>query len=391
MPPRSTRPETSLRRASPARRSAAVLAALGLLLSACTQSDADGQSGSPTPPGQSPATASATDQAAVTPTQPEVVAENLQAPWSIAFAGDVPLISERDSGRILALSADETTEPAATREVGTVPGVVPGGEGGLLGIAVSEEMLYAYFTSATDNRIVRFPLTGTADTLGLGEPETVIDGIPKASTHNGGRLAFGPDGLLYATAGDAGDGDSAQDRETLSGKILRMTPNGDVPADNPFPDSYVYSYGHRNPQGIAWDEAGTMYASEFGQNTWDELNVIEAGGNYGWPTVEGIAPEAETGRFVDPVQQWSPAEASPSGIAVADGTILIANLRGQVLREVPVDDLSQAQTRYAGEFGRLRDVVATPEGQLWMLTNNTDGRGSPVSGDDRIIRIPPPG
>ena len=163
-----------------------------------------------------------------------------------------------------------------------------------------------------------------------------------------------------------------------------------MPADNPFPGSYVYTFGHRNPQGIGWDSSGRMYASEFGQNAWDELNVIEPGGNYGWPEVEGMAEPGEGSDYVDPVQQWRTDEASPSGLAVLGESILIANLRGQVLREVPTTDLSQSRTFYQGEYGRLRDVVTTPDGQLWMLTNNTDGRGSPAAGDDRILRIPVP-
>jgi glucose/arabinose dehydrogenase len=190
--------------------------------------------------------------------------------------------------------------------------------------------------------------------------------------------------MLYVTAGDAGDRDSAQDPDALSGKILRLTPDGAVPEDNPFDGSPVYSYGHRNPQGIAWDAAGTMYASEFGQDTWDELNVIEAGGNYGWPVVEGIAGDDD---FIDPVQQWTPSDASPSGIAVLDDRIMIANLRGERVRVVPLDDLASASEWFRGELGRLRDAVVAPDGALWIVTNNTDGRGDPSDGDDRILRL----
>lgn len=132
-----------------------------------------------------------------------------------------------------------------------------------------------------------------------------------------------------------------------------------------------------------------MYASEFGQDTWDELNIIEAGANYGWPEVEGISESADGGDgFIDPVQQWRPGRASPSGIAITDGTIFIANLRGQVLRLVPTGDDSDSEVAYTGEFGRLRDVVTTPSGEVWILTNNTDGRGDPAAADDRILRIP---
>lgn len=310
-----------------------------------------------------------------------VIAENLEAPWSIAFHDGVPLVSERDSGRIL-----ELDERGGAREVAVIDGVRAAGEGGLLGLAVRDGFLYACFTAAGENRIERFRLSGTPGGLRLGPPETVLDGIPAAGNHNGGRIAFGPDGMLYATAGDAGNRSSAQDLGSLGGKILRMTPRGGVPADNPFAGSYVYSYGHRNPQGIAWDEAGTMYASEFGQNAWDELNVIEAGGNYGWPAVEGIAGASG---YTDPVQQWAPAEGSPSGIAIARGSIWIANLRGARLREVPLSDLSASTEHWTGAHGRLRDAIVAPDGALWVITNNTDGRGSPAPGDDRILRLDP--
>lgn len=309
----------------------------------------------------------------------EVIAEGMEAPWSIAFRGETPLVSERDTARVL-----ELDDRGNSREVATIAGVTPMGEGGLLGIAVHEGYLYAYFTASEENRIERYRLTGGPGSLGLGPVEKVLDGLPAAGFHNGGRIAFGPDGMLYVTAGDAGDSISAQDLDSLAGKILRMTPDGRVPVDNPFEGSLVYSYGHRNPQGLTW-KGDTLYASEFGQDTWDELNVIEPGGNYGWPEVEGIA-----GRdgFVDPVQQWAPADASPSGIAIDGETLYIANLRGERLREVPLSDLATSTERFVGEYGRLRDVVTAPDGSLWVLTNNTDGRGDPAAGDDRIIRVP---
>lgn len=309
----------------------------------------------------------------------ETVTENLEAPWSIAFLGKTPLISERDSARILELG-----KGGETREVATIAGVVPSGEGGLLGITVHDGYLYAYFTAKEENRIERFEITGNPGSLGLGAPEKVLDGLAAASIHNGGRIAFGPDGMLYATVGDAGDSSNSQDLDSLSGKILRMTPDGQVPADNPFDGSLVLSYGHRNPQGLAWD-GDTLYASEFGQDTWDELNVIEPGGNYGWPVVEGIA---NGDRFVDPVQQWTPEEASPSGMTISGDSIYIANLRGERLREVPLSDLSSSTERFTGKYGRLRDTVVAPNGSLWVLTNNTDGRGVPTTGDDRIISVP---
>ena len=320
---------------------------------------------------------------------PEVIASGLEAPWSVVFVGDTPLVSERDSGRILEISSD-----GDAREVARLDEVAATGEAGLHGLAVRDDKLYAFYAAGDQNRIERSDILGEAGSLSLGEPETVLDGLPTGSFHNGGRLAFGPDGMLYATLGDTGDRDSAQDRQALSGKILRMSPDGEVPEDNPFDDSLVFSMGHRNPQGIAWDEQGTMYASEFGQDTWDELNVIEAGGNYGWPEVEGIATEDGAGEggsddFTDPVQQWPPSEASPSGMAVTDQSIVIAGLRGQRLHEVAFDDLSTSTQLWAGEHGRLRDVARAPDGSLVVATNNTDGRGEPGPDDDRLLRFVP--
>lgn len=308
------------------------------------------------------------------------IAEGLAAPWSIAFSGDVALISERDTARIV-----EVSEEGALREVGVVPGVEPRGEGGLLGIAVRDAWLYTYSTAADENRVQRFALSGLPGAMELGRSETILSDLPAAGNHNGGRIAFGPDGMLYVTVGDAGDRDGAQDLGSLAGKILRVTPDGEIPEDNPVAGSPVYSFGHRNPQGLAWDEEGTLYASEFGQDTWDELNVIIPRGDYGWPTVEGIADRDE---FIDPVQQWQPDIASPSGIAIASGSIFIANLRGERLRSVPLSDLRSVEEHFVGALGRLRDVAVAPDGSLWILTNNTDGRGNPVEGDDRVVRVP---
>lgn len=352
----------------------AVLCSAALLLSACS-SGGDGEDAAPTGPATPTGPVASTDPAG--PADPaDAVVTGLDAPWSVAFTGDgVPLVSERDSARVLRIA------DGAAVEMATLDGVEPRGEGGLLGITVHDGYLYAYATTATDNRVTRYPL----DDLRLGTPEVVIDGLPKGVTHNGGRLAVGPDGMLYGTVGDAGDREKAQDEASVNGTILRITLTGDVPADNPFPGSPVYSYGHRNVQGIGWAPDGTMYASEFGQDTWDELNIIEAGGNHGWPVVEGIGGRQ---RFTDPVQQWPTGAASPSGIAVTRDAVWIANLRGERLREVPLSDPSTADEHHVGEYGRLRDVVLTPDGELWALTNNTDGRGSPAPDDDRIIRVP---
>ena len=314
------------------------------------------------------------------PTAPTVVASGLRAPWSIAFYKGTPLVSERDTDRIVAVGSN-----GAVSEVAVIAGVNGSGEGGLLGIAVRDDYLYVYFTAGSQNRIVRYPLSGDGAGIRLGAVQSVLNGIPAASTHNGGRIAFGPDGMLYATAGDAANTARAQDMASLGGKILRMTPEGAVPRDNPFPGSYVYSLGHRNPQGIAWAADGAMYASEFGQNTWDELNRITAGANYGWPVVEGIATDS---RYTNPLQQWSTSTASPSGMAIRGSSIYITNLRGERLRQIQLATPSTSVDRYTGEYGRMRDVVVTPEGLLWMMTNNTDSRGEPRPGDDRIVSIP---
>lgn len=364
----------------------AVLMSTGLLLSACGTDD-----GTPDAPQDSQAAAAGrsaeTGDGGTSEEKPQTVAQDLDAPWSLVFFEGTPLVSERDSAKILELS-DET--PAKTREVTEVDGVAASGEGGLLGLAVAGDSLFAYSTTATGNRIQRFEISGERGSIELGTPTTIVDGIAKADFHNGGRLALGPDDKLYATVGDAGNRSDAQDRDSLSGSILRMDLDGGVPDDNPFPGSLVYSFGHRNAQGLAWDEEGTMYASEFGQDTWDELNVIEPGGNYGWPEVEGRAEDSDrtANDYIDPVQQWSTDEASPSGITIAGDAILIANLRGESLRQVPLNDTSTSQTMFAGSFGRIRDVAVAPDNDVWFLTNNTDGRGDPADGDDQILRLP---
>jgi glucose/arabinose dehydrogenase len=337
---------------------------------------------------------------------PVVIASGLNAPWSILrLPGGGTLISERDTAKVQELLPDGTL-----REAGKVADVEPSGEGGLLGLALytgadeadapesgaettdpsasaipaagGAAWIYAYFTAADDNRIVRMPLSGSPGGYALGAAEPVIEGIPKAGNHDGGRIAFGPDGMLYATAGDAGNGGNSQDLNSLGGKILRMTPSGGVPADNPF-GTLVYSYGHRNPQGIAWDSHGQLWASEFGQNTWDELNRITPGSNYGWPTVEG---QAGNSAFVDPVNQWHTSEASPSGIAIVHDTIFMASLRGERLWRI-VPSTGEVDEWFVNSFGRLRDVVSGPDGTLWFVSNNTDGRGSPSEGDDRLYQV----
>lgn len=312
----------------------------------------------------------------------QVIAENLNAPWSIAFADETALISERDTARIV-----ELEDGGTTRELTVVEDTASAGEGGLLGIATHENYVYAYLTTNADNRVLRYELTGDPGALQLDAPEVIFEGIPAAGYHNGGRIAFGPDDMLYITTGDAQEPSEAQNLDSLAGKILRTTPEGDIPADNPFDDSPVYSYGHRNPQGLAWTDDGTLYSSEFGEDAWDELNVIEPGGNYGWPEVEGIG---DTDDYIDPVQQWEPAEASPSAIEIHNDTLFMVALRGQRLWEIPLSDATTSTDHLTNEFGRLRDVTTAPDGSLWILTNNTDGVGEPSDGDDRLLRLHTP-
>ena len=347
---------------------------------------------SPSPTPSSPATAAPPATSAPAPVEdlgplvpsgdPVAVATGLPAPWSIATLGDGSiLVSERDTAAVVEI-VDGQAVP-----VTTVPGVSAAGEGGLLGITTREETsgtwLYAMFTGETDNRVVRMPLSGAAGARTAGAATEVLTGLPKASNHNGGRIAFGPDRMLYVTAGDASTTSNAQTLSSLGGKILRVTPTGAVPADNPFAGSPVWSLGHRNPQGIAWAADGTMWAAEFGQNTWDEINVITPGANYGWPAAEGAGSDPA---FVNPVQQWSTDDASPSGIAIVGDTVFMAGLGGERLFTIGADG-AYAEWYGGGQLGRIRDVVAGPGSTLYLITNNTDGRGEPRAGDDRLYRV----
>lgn len=339
-------------------------------------------------PGDTPSAASATGTAKVTGT----VVTSLASPWGVAPLPDgTLLVGSRDSGTISRVDVDKGT----VTPVGTVPGVThtQGGENGLLGLAISpdfgsDKLVYAYFTTDSDNRIARMiydPSRPRGEQLGA--PDTILRGIPSGTIHNGGRIAFGPDGMLYAGTGETGDRPLAQDMSSLGGKILRMTPDGQPPQDNPVPGSWVYSPGHRNVQGLAWDPAGHLWASEFGQDKWDELNYIQPGKNYGWPVVEGIAHNPA---YVDPVAQWPTDQASPSGIAYAGGCVWVAALKGERLWRVPLRGTTAAaapQAFLAKKYGRLRTVVALDDHTLLVTTSNTDGRGTPHPGDDRILRV----
>ncbi len=334
--------------------------------------------------------ASPSEAAAAPPTVagPVDLATGLQVPWGLTFLPDGrALVGERPSGDVSVITIEGDMEP-----VGTVPGVADDGEGGLLGIVASptfrdDSFVYAYVTTNTDNRVVRMRLKDSR----LAGAQAILTDIPKNSFHDGGRLLFGPDGMLYVTTGDAGDPEQAQNLASLSGKILRITPDGGIPDDNPFSGSPVWSYGHRNVQGLAFDDAGRLWATEFGSSAYDELNLIEAGANYGWPVVEGAGGQASDDQgFVDPQVTWPTSEASPSGLAWRDGVLYMGALRGERLWEVPVTGAVAHEPTAAldGELGRIRTVMVAPDGTLWLTTSNTDGRGSPRADDDRVVSVP---
>ncbi|MFI8190507.1 PQQ-dependent sugar dehydrogenase [Streptomyces sp. NPDC085946] len=377
----------------------AAMAVAALLLTAGCSSDGGGAAGgerSASPSRTAPPSSPPRQAAEETPPAKgsaevvRTVATGLRTPWGLApLPGGGLLVSSRDDGTIVRI--DEKT--GKKTELGEVPGVSPAGEGGLLGIALSpdyasDHMVYAYFTSASDNRVVRM-LHDEDKPPGeqLGAPDTVFRGIPKGVIHNGGRIAFGPDRMLYVGTGESGDTGLSQDKESTGGKILRLTPDGDPAPGNPFPDSPVLSYGHRNVQGLDWDAKQRLFAAEFGQDTWDELNAIEPGGNYGWPRTEGRSGDEG---LRDPVAQWSTDEASPSGIAYAEGSVWMAGLRGQRLWRVPLDGTrasAEPQAFLEGEYGRLRSVAAAGGDRLWVTTSNTDGRGDPGEADDRVLEV----
>lgn len=377
---------------------AAVIAPLVLVAAVACSNDDSGPNeppdGAASPTSESPTASDEPTETATAPTvseqpsdlSPEVVARNLEVPWGIDFLPDgSALIAERANGTIQRLAPG-----GRVSEVGTVPGVAPTAEGGLLGVAVSpsfrdDRNVYAYLTTDQDNRVVRMSLTGNR----LSDPEPIITGIPAAAVHDGGRIKFGPDGMLYVTTGEAGDEQLAQDPESLGGKILRIEPDGDVPSDNPDPQSPVWTMGHRNVQGLAWDDQERLWATEFGAQAWDELNLIEPGNNYGWPDAEGRSDLEE---YTNPVRQWSTDKASPSGVAYLDGSLWIASLQGERLWQVPVrpnGSTRQPEAHYTGEYGRLRTVVTTPDDVVWFTTSNRDGRGNPAPADDRIFWIRP--
>jgi glucose/arabinose dehydrogenase len=329
---------------------------------------------------------SPTDQPAGEPRVVEEIAIGLAAPWGLGFLPDGDaVVTERDTRRVLLISGPDHE----VVEVGTIDIAVPEVEAGLLGVAVSpdfaqDRLLYFYVSTATDNRVVRARLEGRR----LGRVRPVLTGIPNGFIHDGGRLEFGPDGFLYVSTGETGTGELAQERGGLAGKILRITADGRPAPGNPF-GTAIWSWGHRNVQGLAFDDGGTLWASEFGADAFDELNRIAKGANYGWPEVEGEGGTSQG--FVDPQQVWQPEDSSPSGLAYLDGYLWMAALRGERLWRVEVDGNRAVEPKgfFIGDYGRMRTVAVTPDGQLWVMTSNRDGRGDPQPGDDRILLVEP--
>ncbi len=307
------------------------------------------------------------------------LATGLNSPWGLIELADGSfLISERDTARIIHLDNGRVTP------VRTIEQARPGGEGGLLGLAISKDTktVVAYYTAAEDNRVVSMSWDGHA----LGEPRVILSGIPAGRIHDGGRMVVGPDGYLYISTGESGDSSHSQDRDSLGGKILRVDFSGKPAPGNPFGNE-VYSFGHRNVQGLAFDDAGRLWASEFGSSSWDELNLIAEGGNYGWPMVEGSSQNRE---FVNPKVVWQTSDASPSGLAFWQGALWMAALRGERLWQIPLQDTNtgEPEAHFVDKYGRLRTVLVSNDGNsLLLTTSNTDGRGEARQGDDRLLSI----
>ncbi|PTM60058.1 PQQ-dependent sugar dehydrogenase [Desmospora activa] len=315
----------------------------------------------------------------------EVVADSLDIPWSVVETDDSLLVSEREGAIV---EVPKNGQDPVRKGVKLQHEVLHQGEGGFLGLEPAPDFeesraVFAYHTYRSDgeiyNRVVRLEEADDA----WEESDVLIEKIPGAGIHNGGRIKIGPDEKLYITTGDANIEEIAQDRENLGGKILRMELDGSIPTDNPISDSLVYSYGHRNPQGLAWDEGGQLYSSEHGPTAHDEINRIEPGKNYGWPEIVGDEEKEgmETPLYHSGTDTWA-----PSGLAYAAQKLWVAGLRGQQMRSFSPDG-EQTELKLEGE-GRLRDIIPASDGSFYILTNNTDGRGTPQDADDRLLNWP---
>ena len=311
----------------------------------------------------------------------EVIITNLDTPWAIAFLPDDRMIFTERGGKVKIWNGVQVID------VGNID-VKEVSESGLLGIAVDPDYnknkyIYLYYTSQNNgNRVSRFHIKDN----NLTDETVLMDNIPSSGIHNGGRIKFGPDGKLYIATGDAGDEPLAQDINSLAGKILRINKDGSIPDDNPF-GNYVYSYGHRNPQGITWDTSnGLMYASEHGSTRNDEINIIEKGGNYGWPIVQC---DSTTDQYINPLRCFNEFTLAPSGITFYENSIFVTGLRGNQLRRLILDSSGNkiiSEEEIFNNLGRIRDVVEY-KGYLYIATSNRDGRGVPKIDDDKIIRI----
>jgi glucose/arabinose dehydrogenase len=319
----------------------------------------------------------------------DVVLTGLDVPWALAWAPDGRLFFTERRGRIRVAEG----RPPMTARTLVELAVHVSAESGLMGLALDPDFartghLYVCYTTVKGdtpvNRVVRLPAGGD-----VRDTRVLLDDMPAAAIHDGCRLKFGPDRTLYVTMGDAGQADAAQRRESLSGKILRINADGSIPADNPFRGSPVLSLGHRNPQGLAWDGRGRLWASEHGSSAHDEINLIRPGGNYGWPLVRGR--ETRDG-LVPPALESGDDTWAPSGMAFLGDSLYVAGLRGQRLLRVTLDAggrVTGATALLPGAYGRLRDVVVGPDGALYVATNNRDGRGVPRPEDDRVLRVVP--
>ncbi len=323
-----------------------------------------------------------------------VIVQNLDTPWAIAFLPDGSLLVTERSGRIYLLKTNGETK---SMEFSTAQSVKEIGEGGLLGIVVhpdfpSNHYVYTHYTYSgknnnTLNRVSRFTLNDTKMT----DEKIIVDEIPGASNHNGGRIKFGPDNYLYITTGDSQDPSLAQDKKSLAGKILRVIDTGEAAPENPF-GTLVYSYGHRNPQGIAWDRNGNLWQTEHGRSNptgFDEVNLIESGKNYGWEIIQG--DEARSGMETPKLNSGANGTWAPSGAAFVEDSFFFSGLKGQTLFEAVIrnNKVIELKKHLIGEFGRLREAIVGPDGMLYITTSNKDGRGNPKNGDDKIIRVNP--
>jgi glucose/arabinose dehydrogenase len=317
-----------------------------------------------------------------------VVAAGLEAPWALAFDPAGALLVTERPGRIRMIkSGTLLPQPVATLNVAAV------GEGGLMGLAIDpvfdvSGFLYVCYTPRKDGRLVNRVARLTVQDGQAGVERVLLDDIPGADQRDGCRLKFGPDGKLYVTTGDAAIPELAQRLDSPAGKILRINPDGSVPADNPFPGSPVYATGFRNPQGLAWDRAGRLFAADLVPGPHDEINEIVRGGNYGWPVVSALARDP---RYRDPLIESAGTVWKPSGIVVRNDTLYVAALLGRQLVRIRVmpDAVVLQPSRLMSSWGRLRDVVVGPEDALYIATSNRDGRGAPDPADDRILRVWP--